>query len=55
LSSRKSPWTIDTCESSRALAGMCVGSHSMRRSIASIGSVIDARYCLVQRPIWRSK
>jgi hypothetical protein len=35
--------------------GMCAGSHSISRSIASIGSVIDARYCLVQRPIWRSK
>ena len=41
--------------SSRALAGMCAGSHSIRRSIASIGSVIEAWYCLLQRPIWRSK
>jgi hypothetical protein len=31
------------------------GSHSIRRSIASIGCVIEAWYCLVQRPIWRSK
>jgi hypothetical protein len=31
------------------------GSHSISRSIASIGSVTDAWYCLLQRPIWRSK
>ena len=35
--------------------GMCAGSHSIRRSIASIGSVIEAWYCLVQRSIWRAK
>jgi hypothetical protein len=34
---------------------MCAGSHSISRSIASMGSVIEAWYCLVQRPIWRAK
>ena len=43
--------TIDTWLGSWALAGMLAGSHSISRAIASIGCVIDARYCLDQRPI----
>ena len=31
------------------------GSHSIRRSTDSMCSVSAARYCLVQRPTWRSK
>ena len=51
---RKSPCTMEA-RPSRAPSGMCSGSHSMRRSIDSIGSVTEAAYCLLQRPIWRSK
>ena len=39
----------------RSSAGTCAGSHSMSRSIASMRSVSEARYCLVQRWIWRAK
>ena len=51
LSMRRSPWKM--CVSS--VAGMCVGSQSINRSMASIGSVSEARYCVVQRFSWRSK
>ena len=44
LSSRKSPCTTDTWLASRALAGMCAGSQSISRSMASIGSVMEAPY-----------
>jgi hypothetical protein len=33
---------------------MCAGSHSISRSMASIGSVSDARYCFDQRATWRA-
>ena len=36
-------------------AGTLPGSQSISRFISSIGSVSEARYCLLQRPIWRSK
>ena len=51
LSRRKSPCTTVVPVS----GGMFAGSHSIRWSIASIGSVSEAWYCLLQRPIWRSK
>ena len=35
--------------------GMFAGSHSIRRSIASILSVSEARYCRDQRSTWRWK
>ena len=38
------------CEALRSV----FGSHAIKRSIASIFMVSEARYCLVQRPIWRS-
>jgi len=46
---------METWPSSRALAGMCAGSHSMSLSISGMGWVMEATYCLLQRPIWRSK
>jgi hypothetical protein len=33
---------------------MCAGNQSISRFIASTVSVSEARYCLLQRPIWRS-
>jgi len=35
--------------------GTCSGIHAIRRSIASIFSVSEARYCSVHRWIWRAK
>jgi len=46
---------MDTRLSSRALSGMFSGSHAMSWSISEMGCVIEATYCLLQRPIWRSK
>jgi hypothetical protein len=34
---------------------MLRGSQSISASMAAMGSVIEAAYCLLQRPIWRSK
>ena len=50
LSSRKSPWTMAAPES----AGQAPGSQAMSRSISGIVSVSDARYCSLQRLIWRA-
>ena len=55
LSSRKSPCTMATSDGSLALAGRWAGSQAINSSMASIGSVIDARYWRLQRAIWRSK
>ena len=41
--------------SARAMAGMCCGSQAINASISGIGWVIEATYCLLQRPICRSK
>jgi hypothetical protein len=46
---------MDTRLSSRALAGMWAGSQAISWSISGMGWVMEARYCLLQRPIWRSK
>ncbi len=51
LSSRKSPCTMEVSSP----GGMFRGSQSINWSMASILSVSEARYCLLQRSIWRAK
>ncbi|MNY34624.1 hypothetical protein D3C86_1689790 [compost metagenome] len=51
LSRRKSPWTIRVGPS----GGRLSGRKAISRSMAAMGSISEARYCLVQRPTCLAK